>query len=142
MTLSLTHTPSSSLPPSPPYPPPPPQITNITFLGTPPKNSRLYFPYADPAAEIVLQISYQGLPNSKFIWTDDFGRHAALSAPPQIGDGSPHGSFYWDRLATIMHVKMTGLGKELEIRTDNAVRVSNTLNMDINAFFDNEVGSM
>ena len=99
------------------------QVVNLTFTGTPPKNSRLWFPYADPNAEIIVAISFQGLPLRKFVWTEEFGRFPAPSAsPPAIGDGQGHGAFFWDQLASIMWVKVKG-GKNLEIRTDNAVQV-------------------
>ena len=61
-------------------------------------------------------ISYQGLLNRKFVWTQSMGRWPApSSAPPRVGDGSGHGSFYWDTLASIMWVKLVGGGVNLEV---------------------------
>jgi hypothetical protein len=45
-----------------------------------------------------------------------------LRCPLPQGDGTPHGSYYWDQSASSIVVKMKG-GKNLEIRTENAVMV-------------------
>jgi hypothetical protein len=56
--------------------------------GTPAKVFRIWLPYADPDAEVVLEINYQGTPNSRFVWTEATGRLEPLAAPPQAGDSS------------------------------------------------------
>ncbi|GAX81123.1 hypothetical protein CEUSTIGMA_g8557.t1 [Chlamydomonas eustigma] len=115
------------------------QLTNITFTGSPPKTTQLWMPYADSGAEAIFAISYLGMPNRKFIWTATNGRYPGpYSAPPKIGDGSGHGAYYWDQSNTILWVKMVGGYRSLQVRTDNAVMVSNTLAMDINTFYSNQ----
>ncbi len=113
-------------------------VASISMRGSPPKFARLWWPYADPSAELVVSIDYQGLPNRKFVWLDEAGRVEASPAPPRIGDGQSHGAFFWDRWASQLWVKMTG-GRSLEVRTDNAIEVSATLSMSVDDFYDNQV---
>jgi hypothetical protein len=63
------------------------QTANITFTGSPPRMTQLWFPCADPSSEIVLAVSYHGLPLWKFVWTEAFGRYPApssSSSKPQV----------------------------------------------------------
>jgi hypothetical protein len=96
----------------------------ISFKGTPSQVFRLWWPYADPDQELVLDIDYLRTPNRRFVWLPATGaRLAPESKPPMIGDGKGHGSYYWDQDNTLLYVKMTG-GKNLEVRTEAAVMVS------------------
>lgn len=94
----------------------------VNFTGTPAQVFRLWWPYADPNAEIIVLINYLYTPNRRFVWMDSVGRMSPAAAPPAVGDGSPHGTYYWNQNTTEFWVKLKG-GKSLEIRTENAVQV-------------------
>ncbi|GIL53447.1 hypothetical protein Vafri_9024 [Volvox africanus] len=118
------------------------QTVYINFTGTPAQVFRLWFPYADPDKEIVVVINYLYTPNRRFVVlpqgvSDITGRITPESSPPKIGDGKGHGAYYWDQFNTLMYVKITG-GKHLEIRTENAVQVSQSFALTVEQFYDIE----
>ena len=60
--------------------------------------------------------------SSRYVWTNTSGRVQSLAAPPQISDGSPSGSYFWDYNTSLLYVKVKG-GQSLEMRTENTVQV-------------------
>ncbi|KAJ9506879.1 hypothetical protein QJQ45_028160, partial [Haematococcus lacustris] len=113
------------------------QLTTISFTGTPSKVYRLHWPYADPDAQLLLRIDFQSIPNRRFVWSPGLGRVTPLaSGPPNMTDGTPHGSFFWDQGASLFTVKMKGGGEPLEVRSENAVQVSQSLAITVDQFFD------
>ncbi|KXZ47885.1 hypothetical protein GPECTOR_32g498 [Gonium pectorale] len=109
----------------------------VNFTGTPATVFRLWLPYAAPEDELVLEIYYMLLPNRRFVWLPESGRVAPSATKPRPGDGTPHGTFYWDQNTTTITVKIKG-GRNLEIRGENAVLVGWGLAMSVNDFYDNQ----
>lgn len=114
------------------------QAMNMTFTGTPSKVLRLWLPYADPSAELVLVINMQQTPNRRFAWTESRRRIDPLLQPPVIGDGSGHGDFFWDQDNTVFTVKLKGGGGSIEVRSENAIAVTQRLAVNINDFYDTQ----
>ncbi|EFJ47175.1 hypothetical protein VOLCADRAFT_92352 [Volvox carteri f. nagariensis] len=116
------------------------QTVYINFTGTPSQIFRLWLPYADPDKEIVVVINYLYTMNRRFVVlpggvSNVTGRIPPEASAPTIGDGKGHGAYYWDQFNTLMHVKMTG-GKHLEIRTENAVQISQSFALTVDQFYD------
>ena len=109
--------------------------TQINFTGSPSKVLRLWLPYAETASEAIFALNMLHTPNRRFVWLEGAGRQEPLPRPPAIGDGTSHGAYHWDQNSTVLTVKMSG-GRSLEVRTENAVQVSQTLAMTIDQFFD------
>ena len=51
-------------------------------------------------------------------------------APPTAG----HGAFHWDQNTSLLAVKLTG-GRSLEVRTENAIDISQTLAITVDQFY-------
>ncbi|KAG1658047.1 hypothetical protein FOA52_004206 [Chlamydomonas sp. UWO 241] len=109
---------------------------DLSFAGTPPRFSRLWLPYADADAEVVIAVKYQDTLR-RFAWTTAAGRIFPLDAPPLVGDGTPHGSYHWDRTTMTFTVKLGG-GRNVELRTENAVEITTTLSMSVDDFYDTQ----
>ena len=91
-------------------------ILNAEFHCMNSQVMRLWMPYADDGAEIILVISVHGVNNRRFTFLEGgIGRVTPLSRIPAIGDGSPHGSYFWDQATTMVYVKMTGTGKTVQV---------------------------
>lgn len=115
------------------------QAMAINFTGTPSKVMRLWLPYADPSSELVLAIDMQQTPNRRFAWTEGRRRIDPLPQPPVVGDGSGHGDFFWDQDTTLFTVKLKGGGGgSIEIRSENAIAVTQRLAVSINDFYDTQ----
>lgn len=110
---------------------------------------RLWFPYADPDADLLLHINYF-TPDRRFVWTPERGRVQPASTSsscvhqqgagvppgcvPSVGDGAAHGSYVWHQLHSVMYVKMKG-GRSLEVRTEPVIEVSATLALSVEDFY-------
>jgi hypothetical protein len=57
-----------------------------------------------------------------------------IGVAPAIGDGSPHGAYYWDQSSSTVWVKVKGGGR-LEVRSENAIMVSPTLALSFDQFY-------
>ena len=114
------------------------QAMSMNFTGTPSKVMRLWLPYADPAAELVLPINMQQTPNRRFAWSEPRRRIDPMLQPPVIGDGSAHGDFFWDQDTTTFTIKLKGGGGSIEIRSENAIAVTQRLAVSINDFYDTQ----
>lgn len=112
------------------------QSMSMNFTGTPSKTMRLWLPYADPSAQLVLAINMQQTPNRRFAWSEGRRRIDPLPQPPVVGDASGHGDFYWDQDTTVFTVKLKGGESSIEIRSENAIAVTQRLAVSINDFFD------
>ncbi|KXZ43941.1 hypothetical protein GPECTOR_77g37 [Gonium pectorale] len=115
------------------------QTVYVNFTGTPSQNFRVFFPYADPSAELVLVINMLYTLNRRFIYLSPgngpvSGRVPPEKSPVKIGDGTGHGAHYWDQDNSLLYVKVKG-GKQLEIRTENAVIISQSFAISIDAFY-------
>ncbi|KAG2491954.1 hypothetical protein HYH03_009686 [Edaphochlamys debaryana] len=116
------------------------QTAYVTFQGTPAQIFRMWLPYADPDAEIILVLNYMYTLNRRFVFLDEplgdgtVGRIAPLAAPPRINDSTPHGSFYWDQENGLLHVKVKG-GRHLEVRTESAIYVSQSFAVTVDQFY-------
>lgn len=110
----------------------------LNFTGTPSKVLRVWLPYADPASELVLAINMLQTPNRRFAWTEPRRRIDPLSHPPTIGDGSMHGDFFWDQDSTVFTMKLKGGGGSVEIRTENAIAVTQRMAVTLNEFYDTQ----
>ncbi|KAG2496270.1 hypothetical protein HYH03_005503 [Edaphochlamys debaryana] len=115
------------------------QTVYVTFRGSPSQVFRLWLPYADPDAEIILVINYLGTLQRRFVYLTEAvdgvtGRVVPLDAPPSIGDESPHGSFFWDQNSQNIHVKIKG-GRSMEIRTENSIYVTQSFAVTVDEFY-------
>ncbi|EFJ47177.1 hypothetical protein VOLCADRAFT_92355 [Volvox carteri f. nagariensis] len=115
------------------------QTVYINFTGTPSQNFRIWFPYADPDKEIVLVINMLYTLNRRFTWLppgngNTTGRVMPWDKPIRIGDGTPHGSYFWDQDNTLLYVKIKG-GMTVETRTESAVMVSQSFAVTIDNFY-------
>ncbi|GIL74261.1 hypothetical protein Vretifemale_4328 [Volvox reticuliferus] len=109
--------------------------TRVTFIGTPPRVSEAWLPYAAPGSELLLAVQYPANSTSRrFIWMADTGRAQQASAAPGVNDGSSHGSYYWDPAEAVLYVKLIGGRSSLQIRTESAAVVSLALDMHIADF--------
>jgi hypothetical protein len=100
------------------------QAMRLNFTGTPSKVLRVWLPYADPTAELVLAINMQQTPNRRFAWSEARRRIDPQTQPPVIGDSSAHGDFFWDQDTTVFTLKLKGGGGSVEIRSENAIAVT------------------
>jgi hypothetical protein len=114
------------------------QAMRLNFTGTPSKVLRVWLPYADPAAELVLAINMQQTPNRRFAWSEARRRIDPLPSPPVIGDSSARGDFFWDQATTLFTLKLKGGGGSIEIRSENAIAVTQRLAVSINDFYDTQ----
>lgn len=114
------------------------QTMSLNFTGTPSKVLRIWLPYADPTAELVLAVNMLQTPNRRFAWTEGRRRIDPLLQPPTIGDASGHGDFFWDQDTTLFTMKLKGGGSSIEIRSENAIAVTQRLAVSINDFFDTQ----
>jgi hypothetical protein len=114
------------------------QLMRVNFTGTPSKVMRLTLPQAtEPSSELVLAINMQPTPNRSFAWTEARRRLAPLpQGPPAVGDGSEHGAFTWEQETGMFTVKLRGGGGSMEIRSENAIAVTQRLAASINNFYD------
>ena len=107
----------------------------INTTGTPPRNMRLWFPYARPDAELVLVINYFEI-QRRYLWLEGVGRVSPAAAPPAVGDGRPHGSYTWQQAAGLLTVKLTGAGRMLEVRTEAVVNINAHLAISFDEFYE------
>lgn len=114
------------------------QTMSLNFTGTPSKVLRIWLPYADPTAELVLAVNMLQTPNRRFAWTEGRRRIDPLQQLPKIGDASGHGDFFWDQDTTLFTMKLKGGGSSVEIRSENAIAVTQRLAVSINDFFDTQ----
>lgn len=114
------------------------QAMRLNFTGTPSKVLRVRLPYADPTAELVLAINMQQTPNRRFAWSETRRRIDPLPQPPVIGDSSAHGDLFWDQDTTLFTLKLKGGGGSIEIRSENAIAVTQRLAVSINDFYDTQ----
>ncbi|EFJ47178.1 hypothetical protein VOLCADRAFT_92358 [Volvox carteri f. nagariensis] len=115
------------------------QTVYINFTRTPSQSFRIWFPYADPDKEIVLVINMLYTLNRRFTWLppgngNTTGRVMPLDKPIRIGDGTPHGSYFWDQDNALLYVKIKG-GMTVETRTESAVMVSQSFAVTIDNFY-------
>ncbi|GIM05166.1 hypothetical protein Vretimale_9611 [Volvox reticuliferus] len=115
------------------------QTVYINFTGTPSQNFRIWFPYADPNKEVVLVINMLYTLNRRFTWLppgngNSSGRVMPSATPIKIGDGTPHGAYFWDQDNTLLYVKIKG-GMTVETRTESAVMVSQSFAVSIENFY-------
>lgn len=60
-----------------------------------------------PSHPQVVLVNHLMIPDRRFVWLEEEtvdgrqGRIAPLSAPPAIGDGNPHGSYYWNQVREV-----------------------------------------
>lgn len=45
-------------------------------------------------------------PNRLYTWTEASLRIDPLAVPPAVGDGTPHGAYYWDQKNTLLYIKV------------------------------------
>ena len=129
-------------------------VYSLDFTGTPSKMLRFWIPYAPSGYEIILKINYF-TPGRRFIWSKSPGRISPLKSLeecvgrdgkflseevkqgciPKLGDGQPHGSYFWHQSETMLYVKLLG-GQSLEIRTEPVVQVSAKLAMSFSDFYE------
>ncbi|GIL53440.1 hypothetical protein Vafri_9024 [Volvox africanus] len=115
------------------------QTVYINFTGTPSQNFRIWFPYADPNKEVVLVFNMLYTLNRRFTWLppgngNATGRVMPSETPIKVGDGTPHGAYFWDQDNTLLYVKMKG-GMVVETRTESAVMVSQSFAISIDNFY-------
>ncbi|KXZ49223.1 hypothetical protein GPECTOR_22g814 [Gonium pectorale] len=115
------------------------QTVYVTFAETPSQNFRLWYPYADSKAELVLVFATQSSLNRRFVWLAAgngpvSGRVPPESKPVAVGDGTGHGAHFWDQDNSLMYVKIMG-GKSLEIRTENVVMISQSFALTVDQFY-------
>ncbi|QDZ24800.1 fibrocystin-L [Chloropicon primus] len=128
---------------------------SLHFTGTPSKMLRLWLPYAAGDSQVILKINYLSA-GRRFVWQKGSGRVMPLKSTeecigrgggflseevkatcvPRLGDGTPHGSFFWHQSAGVLYVKLTGSGKSLEVRTEAVVQVSAKLDMNFADFYE------
>jgi hypothetical protein len=72
----------------------------------------------------------------RFAWTESRRRITPLDSPPAIGDASVHGDCHWDQNSTVFTVKLKGGGSSIEVRSENAIVVTQKLALSFNDFFD------
>eukprot|EP00899_Mesostigma_viride_P025002 jgi/Mesvir1/5687/Mv15702-RA.1 len=107
----------------------------LNFTGTPPLYMRLHLPYAPPGEELLLTINYFE-PNRRFAWVKGLGRLSPAASKPALGQNLPHGTYYWDQLASLFTILLKGGGAPVEVRVEPVVLVSQTLAMNIEDFFE------
>lgn len=91
-----------------------------------------------PASELVLAINMLQTPNRRFAWTEARHRIDPLSQPPAIGDGSMHGDLFWDQGSTVFTMKLKGGSGGVEIRSENAIAVTQRMAVTLNEFYDTQ----
>ncbi|GIL91633.1 hypothetical protein Vretifemale_19242 [Volvox reticuliferus] len=115
------------------------QTVYINFTGTPSQSFRIWFPYADPNKEVVVVINMRNTLNRRFTWLppgngNSSGRVMPSATPIKIGDGTPHGAYFWDQDNTLLYVKIKG-GMTVETRTESTVMVSQSFAVSIENFY-------
>ncbi|KXZ54727.1 hypothetical protein GPECTOR_4g796 [Gonium pectorale] len=115
------------------------QTVRVNFTGTPSQNFRLWYPYADAKAELVLVINMLYTLNRRFVWLAPgngpvSGRIPPETKPVAVGDGTGHGAHYWDQDNSLLYVKILG-GKSLEIRTENAIMITQSFSLTVDQFY-------
>lgn len=105
----------------------------VNFTGTPATFFRAWLPYADAASELTLELKYFDVLR-RFTWTENTLRIEPLTQPPVLGDGNPHGSYYWNQSLSTLFVKMLG-GQSVELRTERVVQVNMRLALTIDQFY-------
>jgi len=73
----------------------------VNFTGSPGRFWRVWLPYADPSATLLLQLNFGDVPDRRYLWTTGRGRLAPLAAPPSLTDNSPGGSYFWDQVGAV-----------------------------------------
>lgn len=128
------------------------QAYRVYPTGTPPSTFRIWFPYADPSAEVVLVLNYT-TPERRFVFVEGEGRLSPTGSRlacedrsglqvtqeciPSVGDGRGHGAFYWYHMGQQLAVKLRG-GRSLEVRTEMVVEVQAVISMDYEDFYGEE----
>ncbi|GIL91678.1 hypothetical protein Vretimale_9535 [Volvox reticuliferus] len=120
------------------------QTVYINFTGTPSQSFRIWFPYADPNKEVVVVINMLYTLNRRFTWLppgngNSTGRVMPSATPIKIGDGTPHGAYFWDQDNTLLYVKIKG-GMTVETRTESTVMVSQSFAVSIENFYAQQTG--
>jgi len=110
------------------------QTFAVNTTGTPPRNMRLWFPYAASTSEVVLVVNYFEI-NRRYLWLDGVGRLSPSGSPPAVGDGQPHGAYAWRQGEGLLTVKLTGAGRVLEVRTEAVLSISAHLAIGLDEFF-------